>query len=98
MSGNSKQLDTNRPLAGGYNITYMYVKSIAGQAKVYIRPLQQELSMTISDGGDTVNHIHVSSIFCMCMCNVPCFLFSRQVLYPKEQCRGSAETHFHLVS
>ena len=74
MSGNSKQLDINPPPAGGYNITY--VKSIAGQAKVYIRPLQQELSMTISDGGDTISRVHVSSIFCMCMCNVPCFLFS----------------------
>ena len=43
--GNNKKLSLIPLPSGGYNVTY--VKSIASQAKVYIRPLQKDLSMSI---------------------------------------------------
>lgn len=43
--GNTKLLAVIPPPSGGYTVSYL--KSIMGQAKVYIRPLQQNLSMEV---------------------------------------------------
>ena len=44
-NGNSKELVVIPPPSGGYTVSHL--KSIMGQAKVYIRPMQRNLSMEI---------------------------------------------------
>ena len=48
--GNSRLLHLIPPLAGGY--TASYLKSIMAQSKVYIRPLQSDLSMEPNKSDD----------------------------------------------
>ena len=50
--GNIKQLAVIPPPPGGYTVSYL--KSIMAQAKVYIRPLQQNLSMEVLQCGENV--------------------------------------------
>ena len=49
---NSHLLDVIPPPPSGYSASY--VKIVAGQAKIYIRPLQQNLSLT-TENKDTVS-------------------------------------------
>ena len=50
---NNKELCVIPPPSGGYNAEYL--KSIVGQAKVYIRPIQKDLSTTpLNDDSDTL--------------------------------------------
>ena len=55
--GNSKELAIIPPPPAGYTVSYL--KSIMGHAKVYIRPLQTNLSMEVVHCGDEV---------CYCVC------------------------------
>ena len=50
--GNSKELAIIPPPPAGYTVSYL--KSIMGHAKVYIRPLQSDLSMEVMDCDDKV--------------------------------------------
>lgn len=50
---NNRELCVIPPPSGGYNAEYL--KSIVGQAKVYIRPIQKNLSTTpLNDDSDTL--------------------------------------------
>ena len=49
---NNRELCVIPPPSGGYNAEYL--KSIVGQAKVNIRPIQKNLSTTLNDDSDTL--------------------------------------------
>ena len=50
---NTRTLDVILPPPSGYTVAYL--KSVAGQARIYIRPLQKDLDLTPSEGEDTVS-------------------------------------------
>ena len=59
---NNRTLDVIPPPPSGYTVAYL--KSVAGQAKIYVRPLQKDLDLTPTQGEDTVR-LNSSSFTCM---------------------------------
>ena len=53
---NSRSLDVIPPPPSGYTVEYL--KSVAGQAKIYIRPLQKDLDLAPAEGEGTVSVIY----------------------------------------
>ena len=52
--------DVIPPPPSGYDVTYL--KSVAGQAKIYVRPLQKDLDLTPTGEVDTVSVENVSIV------------------------------------
>ena len=53
---NTRCLDVIPPPPGGYTVEYL--KGVAGQAKVYIRPLQKDLDLSPTEGEGVVSVIY----------------------------------------
>ena len=53
---NNRSLDVIPPPPSGYTVEYL--KSVAGQAKIYIRPLQKDLDLAPAEGEGTVSVIY----------------------------------------
>ena len=58
---NNRNLEVIPPPPSGYSVSYL--KGVVGQAKIYIRPLQQSLDTSPIEGEDTVRYA--------CMCGQP---------------------------
>ena len=58
---NTRSLDVIPPPPSGYTVAYL--KSVAGQAKIYIRPLQKDLDLTPTLGEDTVRLITILHLY-----------------------------------
>ena len=52
---NNRDLEVIPPPPSGYSVSYL--KGVVGQAKIYIRPLQQSLDTSPIEGEDTVRHV-----------------------------------------
>ena len=57
---NARYIDVIPPPPSGYDVTYL--KSVAGQAKIYVRPLQKDLDLTPTGKVDTVSVENVSIV------------------------------------